>query len=220
MLADSVNSGESEIDKDLSSVKEFEKETESLVDWLFEELSVFVKDNETEGDMVPETDAETENVKSGVGLNESVFCDLERVGGGENVFVFPESEPETDLSMVSETVTVGLDSVSENERVLSAVFVSEKLLVGVGGGVTVYVAVISSVSDFETVRLKEMESSGDQETDADSSGVPVPAQRRDRLKDRVGVGGGVFVYVRVRSAVSVSDLERSPVSLMETVSVS
>ncbi len=223
LVSVSVSSGVSDrLDRDREKEAESSgvHETEALI--VSKGLIVSVKDIETDLPMVPETEAETENDNVSCGDNESVPKERECVGGGERVGVRPESEPETDLSLVSETVTV-LDSVPENERVLSAVFVSEKLLVGVGGGVTVYVAVISSVSDFEIVRVKEMESSGDQETDADSSGVPVPAQRRDRLKDRVGVGGGVRVpvYVSVReteseivsSGVEVTDKDLSAVSL-------
>jgi hypothetical protein len=187
-LAESVTSGVSEIEsvKLLDKVRVFESvgwmESDG-VGWMDSE-----KVRDTEGERVPEIEAETEKEKEGEGVKVSVFCERERVGGGEAVNVFPVS--------VSDTVIVSvLDSEPDFE--------------GVGTGVIEYVAVTSSVG--ETVIVLVTESVGSAVpvsvslSVADFVGVA-------RLKVTVGVGGGV----RDPEYVSVSDTEieadSSPVS--------
>jgi hypothetical protein len=102
--------------------------------------SVFVNVNETEGDNDAEIEAETEKEKEGEGVKVSVFCERERVGGGEAVNVPPVSLTE----MVSVSVNV-----------LESVFESEKVIVAVGGKVSDEVTLSVEDSDVETVSLTD-----------------------------------------------------------------
>lgn len=70
---------------------------------------------ETDGDIVPETEAETEKENVGEGDSDSVFLELDLVGGGDMVPVFPVSVSERDMVSVSDQVS-DLDFVGTGVR--------------------------------------------------------------------------------------------------------